>query len=255
MQQSERYDAIYLSPHLDDVALSCGAQIYDRSAAGEKVLIVTLMAGDPPAPPLSPFAEALHARWELPQGAVMRRRAEDATACHLLGADFMHWDVPDCIYRQDPNTGSYLYASEEALFGDLHPAETPLAAALAGRLAQLPPAPSVIAPLTIGHHVDHQLARAAAVRCFGAMLSYYEDYPYVRSEPATARAIPADGAGWQAQLLPVSQAGATARIEAIAAFVSQASTFFNDRADLEAQIKEQIRLDGGERLWQLQAMP
>ncbi|MEZ4728018.1 MAG: PIG-L family deacetylase [Caldilineaceae bacterium] len=47
------YDAIYLSPHLDDVALSCGGQIFGATRTGQRVLIVTITAGDPP-PPLFP---------------------------------------------------------------------------------------------------------------------------------------------------------------------------------------------------------
>lgn len=39
-------DAIHLSPHLDDVVLSCGGQIAARCGRGESVLVVTLAAGD-----------------------------------------------------------------------------------------------------------------------------------------------------------------------------------------------------------------
>ncbi|MCA9933816.1 MAG: PIG-L family deacetylase, partial [Anaerolineales bacterium] len=151
-----RYDAIYLSPHLDDVALSCGGQVYDLTAAGQSVLIVTIAAGDPPESPLSDFALALHSRWQLAADAVARRREEDAAACQVLGADCLHWDIPDCIYRLHPQTGAPLYTSNEALFGKVNEAETAVAAQLADRMCTLPPHDRVIAPLTVGNHVDHQ---------------------------------------------------------------------------------------------------
>jgi LmbE family N-acetylglucosaminyl deacetylase len=83
--------AVYLSPHLDDAALSCGGQIAQQTAAGLPVLIVTLMAGDPPARPLSPFAQQLHTRWQLHDAptAVAARRAEDTAACRHLAAEYV----------------------------------------------------------------------------------------------------------------------------------------------------------------------
>ncbi|MBK8430550.1 MAG: PIG-L family deacetylase [Chloroflexi bacterium] len=126
------YHALYLSPHLDDAVLSCGGQIAQQTAAGLPVLIVTLMAGDPPARPLSAFAQKLHDRWQLDAAtAVAARRAEDTAACDLLRADLQHWDIPDCIYRADPATGTALYNDGGAIFGSVHPADKQLAAELA----------------------------------------------------------------------------------------------------------------------------
>ena len=58
-------DSIYLSPHLDDVALSCGGQIHQLThrPGGQEVLIVTLMAGVPPPGPVSAFAREQHVAW------------------------------------------------------------------------------------------------------------------------------------------------------------------------------------------------
>src|SRR5688500_5967071 len=91
----EVYDWIYFSPHLDDVALSCGGQIYTATQAGERVLIVTVTAGDPVAP-VSTYAASLHSRWKLVTDATQVRREEDLAACAILGADAIHWTVPDC---------------------------------------------------------------------------------------------------------------------------------------------------------------
>ena len=127
------YDFIYLSPHLDDAVLSCGGQIYQHTKMDRSILIVSITAGDPPTSSLSNFARSLHQRWQTPSEAVAIRRAEDQLACVRLGADYLHWNLLDCIYRQNPHTGQPLYSSEEALFGTLHPVEATLVKQLANR--------------------------------------------------------------------------------------------------------------------------
>ena len=91
------FDQIYLSPHLDDAVLSCGGRISQQTARGEKVLVVTVCAGDPPPAPLSEFAQALHIRWALPFHPVAARRDEDEAALAVLGASALHLPLPDCI--------------------------------------------------------------------------------------------------------------------------------------------------------------
>lgn len=243
------YDAIYLSPHLDDAALSCGGQIYDQTAAGQSVLIVTIMAGDPPERPLSAFAQSLHARWELATDVVAARRAEDAAACRLLGAAHVHWPIPDCVYRLHPESGQPLYPTWPEVIGPVHPAETDLIASLAAQMAQLAPGGQVYAPLAVGNHVDHQVTRLAAARCFGESLLYYEDYPYVAEPTALTAVIPPGASEWQAQLIPLSPAAIAAKIQAIAAFASQFSSFFVDETDLTQKINEFATSIGGERVW------
>ena len=244
----EHYDALYLSPHLDDAALSCGGQIAQATRQGRRVLIVTVMAGDPPMEAGNDYIVSLHARWELDRDAAAQRRAEDLAACALLGADALHLDVPDCIYRTDPATGAPLYLSDADIFGDIHAAETPLVARIAGLLRGLPAAAEVYAPLTVGHHVDHLLVRAAAEQVWGGGLRYYEDYPYAQQPGKLDAVLGADG-GWHATVIPLDAAALEAKCAAVSAFRSQLSTFFADRADLEAQVKGYAQNVGGERVW------
>jgi hypothetical protein len=68
---------IYLSPHLDDVTLSCGGLVWEQVQAGEQVEIWTICAGDPPPGALSPYAEELHHRWGYGIEAIAERRIED----------------------------------------------------------------------------------------------------------------------------------------------------------------------------------
>ncbi|HEX6386766.1 MAG TPA: PIG-L family deacetylase [Anaerolineae bacterium] len=243
------YDAVYLSPHLDDVAYSCGGRIFTQTDAGQSVLIVTVMAGDPPSVPFSKFARLHHERWQLVADTAAGRRAEDVAACRILGADYLHWQVPDCIYRLHPETAEPLYVTRDDIFGAVHRAEAELLERLSQQMRELPGHGKLFVPLTAGHHVDHQLVRAAAERRFGKHLLYYEDYPYAQLPGALAAVIPPGSAEWRDEVLPLTEAAVQARVEAMAAFISQVSTFFTSRADLEEQIGDYVRLVGGEQVW------
>lgn len=243
------YDAIYLAPHLDDAALSCGGQIINRTRAGQRVLVVTVMAGDPPTDAENDYIRSLHARWELERDAAAQRRAEDSAACTILGADYLHWSIPDCIYRLNPADGRPMYVSDEDIFGDVHPAEHPLVNEIAQLLAALPAHAQCYAPLTVGHHVDHLLVTAAARLAFGDKLLCYEDYPYAQQAGKLAAVLGEPPAGWQPTVTALADAALNVKIEAILAFRSQFSTFFTDRADLEQQVKGYAALVGGERVW------
>lgn len=249
------YDAIYLSPHLDDITLSCGGQVFQQTRAGQRVLIVTVTAGDPPQSAVSSYAQSLHDRWALVTDAVAARRAEDQAANAILGADTLHWSLPDCIYRYHPTTGAPLYRSDPDIFGELNPAEYPLVVSLSAQMATLPAHQQLYVPLTIGHHVDHQLTRTAAEQAYApASLCYYEDYPYAQKPNARSGVIPVDSQGWQATTISLSEAAIQAKIAAIAAFVSQFSTFFQDQADLEQQIRAFTAQVGGECVWRQTAI-
>lgn len=248
--------ALYLSPHLDDAALSCGGLIHQQTRQGTAAVVITICAGDPPATSFSPFAEALHARWQLsPTEAVARRRAEDQASVHGLGADARHLGVPDCIYRSHPVDGRPLYASEAALFDVLNPVELSLAddiaRALQAVLADWPDA-QVYAPLGIGRHVDHQLTRRAAER-LGRPLLYYEDYPYAGRASATAD-WNGLAAGLQPKTLALTETDLAAYCQSVSAYRSQISTFWADEAVMTAALRDfAVRTGAGRpavRVWQ-----
>lgn len=243
------YDTIILSPHLDDAALSCAGQIFILTTAGRSVLVVTLMAGDPPIKLVSDFAQLLHDRWELHHETVARRREEDIVACRILKADHLHWPIPDCIYRHHPRTGEPYYTSDQDLFGTIHQAEETLVNDLAQRLMMLPEHEHMFVPLSVGNHVDHQITRLAAERCFSAKLIYYEEYPYAIAPGAVEAAIAKDGAMWQSTTVPIPERAMIRKLDAIAAYGSQLSTFFLDQADLERQVRHYSHVVGGERKW------
>lgn len=245
----EAYAHIYLSPHLDDAVLSCGGRIWQQGQAGERALAATAFAATPePGAPLSPFARDLHARLDLPPDAPARRRDEDQQALALIGADAAHWPYLDCIYRRSDD-GRVLYATEEALFGDVDAADDPLVAELAARVAALPLTPrgTLYAPLGVGHHVDHRIVRRAA-EASELTLIYYEDYPYAEESP--------DHAGprrWQKTLVWLSEEALEAKTAAIARYRSQLGLFWDSTDEMAAAVRAFAERVGGgrpaERYW------
>lgn len=243
---------IYLSPHLDDVALSCGGLLWEQAQKDRLIDIWTICAGDLPPVPLSSFAKSLHLRWEVGRDAALVRRNEDAASCTVLGARFYHFPFPDCIYRRSPLSGEALYASEAAIFGPLHSDETGLVEDLARHLArklhtqyelvQL----KLVCPLALGGHVDHRLVRAAA-ELLDCPLWYYADYPYVVENADDIPGKLPDG--WELEGFPISAAGMHAWVESVAAHRSQIDTFWPDIDAMEDAIREYARSYGGVRLW------
>ena len=238
---------IYLSPHFDDVALSCGGLVWEQSRAGEQVHIWTICGGEPLGGSLSPFAIFKHASWETDQDAVTQRRSEDGASCAVLGAHAHYFTILDCIYRQDPESGKSLYDSEESLWGPLHPVDAPLVGTLSDQLASELPAPvEIVCPLALGDHVDHHLTRAAA-EALGRPLWYYADYPYIQRDAGELKAL--RQAGWKSVLMSVSDDGMGAWERSVAAHASQISTFWSSEPEMMTALQDYRSHAGGIYLW------
>jgi LmbE family N-acetylglucosaminyl deacetylase len=246
---------LYISPHLDDATLSCGGRIWQQTQAGERVLVVTIFAGAPALDaPLSPFAQEMHARWGLAD-PVAARREEDAAALALLGAEGVYWSYVDYIYRQTAE-GRFLCDGEEALFGEVHPAEDALIAELVDRLRELAQEGTIYAPLAVGHHIDHQIVRRVMKGLAGVI--YYEDYPYAAKPGMLEAAL--EGEQWQAELVALSQEALETKIAAIVCYGSQLTSLeWADAVDMAAAVRAFAQQTGGselaERYWQPTALP
>lgn len=254
------YQHVYLSPHLDDVALSCGGMICAQTKSGERVLIVTVFAGRPDYDRLSEFACFQHRWWGDPDDPIGQRRREDERACQLLGADWIHLDELDAIYRRDPATGRALYNSDDEIFGSLHPADTVKATEIAETwLRALPLGHArVYAPLAAGHHVDHQLVRQAAIHLIerGLSVVFYEDFPYVSDAEKLIQALTWAAPGsWQAQQILLAPEELERKKEAISCYVSQTPVIFRHGPGMAEQVAEYARRVGNgrpaERIWRL----
>lgn len=235
---------IYLSPHLDDAALSAGGWIYDQTQAGDPVEIWTILCGYPPTKDLSIFAQYLHHQWGMASAkqVVSGRRREDKDAAAILGAKTRHFDFLDCIYRQDKN-GDWLYFD---IFVEPLPGEADLPARIASAIsARLKPDDKLICQFGVGKHVDHVTVRRAA-EMLGRPLHYVADIPYYFNTPEH---LAPNTAGMKKKVERVSRAGLSAWKEAVLAYESQISMLFKSPRVMRGQINHFVSEFGGMPFW------
>jgi LmbE family N-acetylglucosaminyl deacetylase len=272
--------ALFVSPHLDDAALSCGGGITRLVRAGVSVRVVTVFTADQPEGlPLSRLARRSHGSWGVGDRPFAPRRAEDAAGLESLGAHGEYLGLLDAIYRRS--------ASGEALYTDplTPPAPDDIASflpalrqALAAPLEALPSGARVFSPAGTGGHVDHRLVRQAVESLVPAdAIVYYDEYPY-SARPGISSDEPDDATGRPLCVLPLTAEEIEARISAIRCYASQLRGLFPTRDErlreilsaripvigswfvrpldpkasgdrMAAQLRADVARTGGERYW------
>ncbi|MFY2559993.1 PIG-L deacetylase family protein [Corallococcus terminator] len=172
--------ALFVSPHLDDVAFSCGGTLAALKAKGWTVALITVFTRSVPEP--KGFALRCQTAKGLgPEVDYMAlRREEDRAFAKRLGVDVLAWgDLEEAPHRG--------YASAEALFQPPRAddaIEAEVARYLMPVLWELKP-DRVFVPQALGSHVDHvQVVRA--VQGLGLPSNrvwYYRDTPYAARQP------------------------------------------------------------------------
>lgn len=236
---------IYISPHLDDAALSAGGFLYEQAQAGIPVEIWTIVCGFPPPGELTPRAQLEHFVWGTgtAEETVKLRREEDLEAARIIGAKTTHFDIPDCIYRRGPE-GEPLYPD---IFVQPHAAESHLPDQIAQTIAPgLLADDQVICQLGLGGHVDHILVRQATER-LNRPLWYTADLPYLFKQP---RELAPLVASMEASLQPITEAGLMAWVEATLAYKSQLTSLFESREQVESSIRAYYAERAGFPVWQ-----
>lgn len=245
---------VFLAPHYDDVALSCGGTVATLAERGARPLIVTCFGGVPTGP-LSDFARFQHERWGVgPEDAVRIRRAEEACAAAALGAEARWLDHLDAIYR------GARYTSDDDLFGALHSDDHALVDDITAAAAVLAaPGATLYVPLAVGNHVDHQIVTLAGQRlaAAGRRVLAYEDFPYA-GDPAGAPALQAraaEVAAGPAETRLLSPAQLEARVRAILCYRTQLPVIFRHQGDPAESTRRYARVTGdgrpAERFWPL----
>lgn len=237
---------IYLSPHFDDVALSCGGLVWELSHARDDVSVWTIFGGKPTQVVNSPIIQELHARWQSGDQAIHIRKSEDIRSCRILNAAHRHFDFPDCIYRVDDH-GNPLYSSEDSLFGPVNDHDLAIVNKLVKRLDPLIPASTqIVCPLAIGNHVDHQLTRQIVAK-LERTAWFYVDFPYILKHPEDiATYVEKD---WLQRIFPISENGFQKWLKSVSAHRSQLSTFWEDAQEMEGDFRNYLQIHQGIPLW------
>jgi LmbE family N-acetylglucosaminyl deacetylase len=236
---------IFISPHLDDVALSVGGIVNHLSNNNNDIEIWTFFSGSPKDANLSDFALSLHKRWNLSLDAPKIRRLEDRKACKILGSDYKHFNLPDCIYRKD-RQGNPIVREEDDLYQSIPPSQEYLIDKISTNIISLStPEDIIVSPMAIGNHIDHRIVVAAIKQISSNLLLYYEDYPYVIESQASSLDY--------SKLSPVKFDLMPENINtwhtAIAEYQSQISTFWKNTNRMKQEIKEFAKRGGGMNLW------
>lgn len=265
--------AIFLSPHFDDIALSCGGTAVRLSRLGARCVgLVVCAAPGPEGTVLSEYANWQHARWQSAggKGGVSIngvRREEERAAMRLLGLEPVWLDVPDAPYRRSA-TGESLYNSDEELFGSVRREERhTLVPRIANEIRRIAREHGgergrvrVFAPLGVGHHVDHQLVFWAARRLgprFGVL--YYEDYPYASRPGEFDRRLQELNIPARPRLTPISELIGL-KIAAITRYKSQLDVLFGSGQAIPDAVRDYARwvaassgsdMQYAERVWYL----
>ena len=231
---------IYIAPHLDDAVLSCGGLIFEQVRAGHQVEVWTLTAGIPDSSTMPPFGRELNAKWGIDLQALQTRREEDIKACRVLGAQAVHLDWLDCIYRWRED-GTPLVNNDDELFS-AQP-EPALVEEIALWLkAHVPAKARLVGPLGVGGHVDHRLT-VGAVEKSGLKSLFYADYPYVRYHFEWAERF--ESGELKRQPFVIGKEGVEAWQEAVLCYRSQLSTFWRTKRECQLSIANYSAGGGG----------
>jgi LmbE family N-acetylglucosaminyl deacetylase len=238
---------IFLSPHFDDVALSCGGLVWELARQGNEVEIWTIMGGFPPDENFSDFARQNHRTWKMSgKEAIHKRREEDRAACEIMGAKPRHFDWLDVIYRRNPDTGKPIVNNNDDLFGE--PPESDLISEIAKMLQiEVKVNTALVCPMGLGNHIDHQAVFLAGKQS-DRIADYYADYPYILDQfdnPHLTKGI------WQKSCRHLSENALNAWQEAVLCHQSQLSGFWRDEEEVRLSLRNFLA-GGGGRLWRKQ---
>jgi LmbE family N-acetylglucosaminyl deacetylase len=265
---------VFLSPHPDDAALSCGGLIALLRARGVPVTIVSVFSGSGPSERLTPYQRLALGFGEdnalvpveepTPKGITAVRRAEDEAHARLVGARIDFLDLPDAVFRG--------YEGDDQLMSPPLADDPPPFEELRRALARLKPT-ALYAPLSIGGHVDHRQVRRAAMALLAEAGSpylgqtlFYEDFPYAHNigferldqlDPEIAAGL-APGAALEPEYVEIGSV-IDRKLEALRAYDSQLGRLFGPGGDrLPAAVRDRAARVGelggvgpAERYWRL----
>ena len=235
--------ALFLSPHLDDAAFSCGGTLLRLTDDPRwRVAVCTIFTASVPAP--QGFALRCQTDKGIPPEVdymALRRTEDEAHAAFAHVHDTRHRG-----YREAPHRG---YESPADLFAGVHD-EDAVWEALGDDLARLDDEIQpdlVFAPQGLGNHVDHlQTIRAALAAWPVERIVWYRDTPYAIREPA---ARPAGLLRLEEDLfpcqVPLSPAGLARKIAGCCLYASQIDFQFGGAAALGEKLATFHRREAG----------
>lgn len=215
-----------VSPHLDDAVFSAGGLLRRLARHGCRVVVATVFTGNVAQPRGFALACQLDKGLGPDIDYMALRRAEDETACAVLGAEHRHLPLLEAPHRG--------YDNAKALFAEVRAddhAGLAVREQLESMLAELQP-DWLAGPQAIGGHVDHLIVRDAVAALAPAGTLWWEDWPYVLRDPVSA-------AGKRSAWLPLGRSARVDKFRACSAYASQLGYQFGGAARLEDLLQQQ----------------
>lgn len=201
---------LFLSPHLDDAVLSCGA-LLEASVAKRQVTVATVFTESGPAP----YTRAARSFLRQCVAADARslfeaRRAEDVSVLGGAGVGAVHLGETDALFRRrrEPRIGRPLWCRLTPEFvhryptyrfdiarGKISRGDKTLISQLQQTVAELlehTGAQLLFCPAGVGRHVDHLITRMAG-EGFRDKVIFYSDFPYNQGSAPDARFLRCHG--------------------------------------------------------------
>ena len=187
----DRGGCLFLSPHLDDAVLSCGALMVALGARCA-VTVATVFTDAGPAPHTRAARAFLRQCGALDAATLFaERQAEDVRVVSGLGFAHEHLGLPDALFRLRRGArGPWRVVPElvhryptfrfDIAQGRVSRGDRGLVDRVADeteKLAAAIGAGTVVLPLGVGRHVDHLITRSVGAR-FADRAVYYADFPY-----------------------------------------------------------------------------
>jgi LmbE family N-acetylglucosaminyl deacetylase len=275
--------ALFVSPHPDDTALSCGGHVLRLARQGDDVTIVTVFSGSGPDDRLTPYQRlalgfgsqdrgeggargdsaatrtagdgsgsigadgAGSERAPTPYEVMSRRREEDRAYARIAGATVVQLNLPDAVFRG--------YVGDEQLLGEPEGDDPAPVRELRVIVRDLAP-DRLYVPLAVGGHVDHRLVRRAGMALLEtamdpAAVRFYEDFPYAQNldfrdvASLDAEFAAALPGSWlaRAEIVPISDV-LERKVDALGAYASQLGRLFGGRDPMARAVVERAEAIG-----------
>jgi len=228
---------IFLSPHFDDVVLSCGGTLAQLARRAD-VIMVTVFTADPENNMrLSRVAKELYRKWGGHSKPNSLRSQEDKSVAERLGIKYRWLGFLETIYRYP-----YLVHSNEIFLANFDPTSDPCYETIRDTFLQLineHPGAIIFVPLGLGYHRDHLLVHKAIedVKQMTSAASeyyYYEDYPYAATANLQERLAELD---WKAVAVNIDITETfQERVHLISLYSSQLRLLFDNPVDFRREV-------------------
>ena len=238
--------ALFVSPHLDDVAFSCSGTLAGIKRGGGRVVLATVFTRSVPNPAGFALACQIDKGLSPEVDYLAIRRHEDADFARELDVDRVEWlDLSEAPHRG--------YDSAPSLFAGVRDDDEVAVAVVAklGALIEQVEPDWIFAPQAIGNHADHlQVIRAILTRPdWLARIAWYRDLPYASKFP-TAQAAPELPGNLVEVAFPLDPRDLAAKIAGSTRYATQVPFQFGNLAAVESVLGGFGRAEG-QRLGQM----